>query len=69
MAKAKSVHYVDNEKFLKEMKIYKKQYDDAKKGMCAHLAAVLRGTRAEVAVSNSKYVACVFNDFEFFSIR
>ena len=31
MAKAKSVHYVDNEKFLKEMKIYKKQYDDAKK--------------------------------------
>ena len=31
MTKPKSVHYVDNEKFLKEMVIYKKQYNEAKK--------------------------------------
>ena len=30
MAKPKSIHYIDNEKFLKEMVIYKRQFDDAK---------------------------------------
>jgi hypothetical protein len=30
LAKAKSVHYVDNEKFLKEMVIYKREYNTAK---------------------------------------
>ena len=30
MAKPKSVHYIDNEKFLKEMVIYKRGFDEAK---------------------------------------
>ena len=30
MAKLKSVHYIDNEKFLKEMIIYKREFDEAK---------------------------------------
>ena len=30
MAKVKPVHYVDNEKFLKEMIIYKRGFDEAK---------------------------------------
>ena len=30
MAKPKSVHYIDNEKFLKEMIIYKREFDEAK---------------------------------------
>ena len=30
MAKPKSVHYIDNEKFLKEMIIYKREFDKAK---------------------------------------
>ena len=30
MAKEKPVHYVDNEKFLKEMIIYKREFDEAK---------------------------------------
>ena len=30
LAKPKSVHYIDNEKFLKEMIIYKREFDEAK---------------------------------------
>ena len=30
MAKPKSIHYIDNEKFLKEMVIYKRELDEAK---------------------------------------
>ena len=30
MAKPKSIHYIDNEKFLKEMVIYKREYNEAK---------------------------------------
>lgn len=30
MAKVKPIHYVDNEKFLKEMVIYKREFDEAK---------------------------------------
>ena len=30
LAKPKSVHYIDNEKFLKEMIIYKRKFDEAK---------------------------------------
>ena len=30
MAKPKSIHYIDNEKFLKEMIIYKREFDEAK---------------------------------------
>ena len=30
MAKVKPIHYVDNEKFLKEMIIYKREFDEAK---------------------------------------
>ena len=30
MAKPKSIHYIDNEKFLKEMIIYKREFDKAK---------------------------------------
>ena len=30
MTKPKSVHYIDNEKFLKEMIIYKREFDEAK---------------------------------------
>ena len=30
LAKPKSIHYIDNEKFLKEMVIYKREYNEAK---------------------------------------
>jgi len=30
LAKPKSIHYIDNEKFLKEMIIYKREFDEAK---------------------------------------
>jgi len=30
LAKVKPIHYVDNEKFLKEMIIYKRGFDEAK---------------------------------------
>ena len=30
MVKPKSIHYIDNEKFLKEMIIYKREFDEAK---------------------------------------
>ena len=30
LAKPKSIHYIDNEKFLKEMVIYKREFDEAK---------------------------------------